>query len=806
MALFLLSCQEQELTNSQLISEWRMTFEGRDYSVSIPSNTVSDLLENALILDPYIATNEDSIQWIAQQDWQYQTTFDVLPSVFQHSKKNLVFKGLDTYADVYLNDSLILQADNMFRTWQVSVENILQEKDNELLVYFHSADRIEALKVQRLGYDLPGGSRVHSRKAGFHYGWDWGATITPSGLWKDVILEGWTAAQLKDIYFKQTALSDTLALVDAQLEIEVLQSGEYQIDLNDSTYSFLLNAGHQSITIPIPVKDPQLWWPIGYGEQYLYSFECTLKKDNTPLAKHTSKLGLRKVELITDKSKEGSEFYFKINDTPIFMKGANYIPQDHLQDRVGDSHYRQLLTHAVGANMNMLRVWGGGIYEEDIFYNLCDSLGILVWQDFMFACAMYPSDSSFLHSVHHEAIDNVKRLRKHPSIVLWCGNNENAEGWQRWGWQDAFDDQQKQEIEQGYKSIFNGILPNIVKEYTSLPYWESSPKLGRGDPQHQFEGDAHYWGVWHDAEPFDVLEEKVPRFMSEFGFQSFPSLSTIAHFADSSQWHLDSEVMRSHQKHPRGNALILEYLEREYHLPTSFEKLLYASQILQAEGIRLGLEAHRRSQPYCMGTLYWQLNDCWPVASWSSIDYFGNWKALHYAAKEAFAPLALSLSKGKNNKLEVYAMSERSHPINDTLEITTYDLEGNILSIHREGINIQANTSTPLKEAFNYSKNQVVIARLLQTNISSKELLTSLPKSCTFTQPNIQYNWEEDTLILRTDIAAYQTYLHNVKGHFSDNFFTLLPHTEKRITFSGQTSEKNKLLIWSLYDLQDNEK
>jgi beta-mannosidase len=805
-SLFLLSCQEQKNINIQQLSDWKILHNNTEINVSIPSNNISDLLKNNLILDPFVDTNEDSIQWIAQQNWEYQTTFDVLPSLFQHTKKQLIFHGLDTYADVYLNDSLVLQVDNMFRTWTVSVEDILLKKANLLKVKFHPVDEIEQQKIQQLGYDLPGGSRVHTRKAGFHYGWDWGAKITPSGIWKEVALEAWSLAKLKDIYYKQTFLSDSLAIVEAQVQIDVVKSGEYEVSINDSKYSFFLNEGNQTISIPLHIKNPQWWWPIGYGEQYRYAFRCSLMKERQILDENTTKFGLREVEFITDKQGEGSEFYFKINGKPIFMKGANYIPQDHLQSRVKTSHYQDLLDDVCAANMNMLRVWGGGIYENDIFYDLCDSLGLLVWQDFMFACAMYPSDSSFLHSVEQEAIDNVSRLRNHPSIVLWCGNNENSEGWQRWGWQDAFDDFQKEEIEKGYKALFNDILPTVVNEYSTLPYWESSPKLGRGDPQHHSEGDAHYWGVWHDAEPFEMLEEKVPRFMSEFGFQSFPSLSTIAEFADSTQWALDSEVMRSHQKHPRGNALILEYMQREYNVPSSFEKLIYTSQVLQAEGMRIGLEAHRRSQPYCMGTLYWQLNDCWPVASWSSIDYYGNWKALHYATKEVFAPLALSLSMDKNNVLQVYAMSELAKDIEDTLEILVYDLEGRQLSSKRQAVKIKANTSTYLSSYVDYSKDQLIMARLINRHITSKELLSSLPKDCKFIQPNVEALWRGDTLILTTDVTAHQLYLHNVKGQFSDNFFTLLPQTEKRIIFSGPESEKNKLLIWSLYDLQDNEK
>lgn len=804
----LYSCQQHDINTTQLLSKWALHYNDSLYSVNVPSNNVSDLLQHHLIADPFVGTNEDSIQWIAQNDWTYSTSFDVLPSMVHHTNRELIFHGLDTYAKVYLNDSLLLQADNMFRKWNIAVNDIIKEKNNTLKIVFSSVHQHQDLKRQALGYDLPGGDRVHSRKAAFHYGWDWGAKINPSGIWKRVEISAWSKAKIKDFYLEQTDLSDSLAKINAHVQLDIQQEGRYQIQLNNNSYFFNLKKGPQQLSIPITIEKPLLWWPSSHGQPKRYSIDLNLLKDKKLIQQTSQKIGLRTVELITDKTAQGSVFYFKINGKAIFMKGANYIPQDHLQNRVKSQHYHDLLNNVKQANMNMLRVWGGGIYEQDLFYDLCDSLGILVWQDFMFACAMYPSDSVFLQSVHHEAQDNLLRLRHHPSIILWCGNNESSEGWQRWGWQNTFNESQKNAIEKGYDTLFKNILPQLVAQYTNLPYWESSPQLGRGDPQHQFQGDAHYWGVWHDAEPFHVLEKKVPRFMSEFGFQSLPSFLTIKQFANNSNdWNLESKVMQSHQKHPRGNALILQYLSEEYHVPDDFEKFIYASQVLQAQGLRLGLEAHRRNQPHCMGSLYWQLNDCWPVTSWSSIDYYGRWKALHYTVKDVFSPLALSLSQAQNGLLQIDAMSDLANTIEDTLVIFVYDLNGHLITSHKKQVEIKPNSSTNLWTDFSlFKNNQCVQAQLQNSKVKSKTLLTDLPKNCRFKKPNIHLSWNEDTLLLSSDIPAFQVYMHAIEGHFSDNFFTLLPHQQKRITFSGNEQSKNNLVIWTLYDLQDNEK
>lgn len=801
--MFFSACSKKEKGNlTKEIRNWEFKHKNRWYEAEVPGNNFSDLLNHGLISDPFYGTNEDSVQWISEKNWSYRSNFSVTENTLTKKNQILCFNGLDTYAKVYLNDSLILQANNMFRIWDVDVSDIL-EKDNILLIKYNATTKIEKQKQTALGYSLPGGDRVFSRKAGFHYGWDWGAKINPSGIWRKVELKSWDTYRIKDIYVIQDNLTDTLANLTVNVEIESSATKTITVKGYDNIVEhFKLKKGDNSLSLNIQILSPKLWWPHGYGRQNLYDIPVSITDNNGVIHKETKRIGLRKIELITTADLAGESFYFKINDRPIFMKGANYIPQDNLQNRVTKSHYRKLLNDVKTANMNMLRVWGGGIYEEDIFYDLCDSLGILIWQDFMFACAMYPSDSLFVENVRQEAIDNVKRLRHHPSIALWCGNNENSEGWNRWGWQNKYNTKQKNEIWEGYQKIFQGMLPSIVSENSQAVYWESSPKFGRGNPQHQFQGDAHYWGVWHDAEPFENLEEKVPRFMSEFGFQSFPEISTIETFSDSTEWYLNSDVMKSHQKHPRGNSLITEYMAREYNVPKDFKKFIYASQILQANGMQIGLEAHRRSQPYCMGSLYWQLNDCWPVASWSSRDYFGHWKALHYTVQDVFAPISLSLEKTNNKSFNIWAVSDTTN-YTDTLLISTYSLKGKLLSARKELIKI--NAKSQLIDSIPFCKgDEFIICTLQQKNIQSKVGFTKNIKNYNFPNPNIQHQYINGQLKLSTDIPAFQVYLHGVQVKFSDNFFTLLPGQEKIIDIETSGFNPNNLLIWSLYDLNKN--
>ena len=412
------------------------------------------------------------------------------------------------------------------------------------------------------------------------------------------------------------------------------------IQVNEVNHSekITLQKGLNSYKTKLSVPDPKLWWPNGMGDQPLYQLDFQIESSNSVDSQNVI-FGIRQIELVQQKDSIGESFYFKINGKPFFAKGANYIPQDNFPSRVPDEKYIQTIQTALDANMNMLRVWGGGIYEKDIFYDLCDQKGILVWQDFMFACTMYPGDSAFIENVRQEAIYQVKRLRNHPSIALWCGNNEVDEGWHNWGWQKAlnYSASDSTEVWNNYLKIFEKILPEAVSLYSPYtPYIPSSPQNGWGRKESLTHGDAHYWGVWWGAEPFEIYEEKVGRFMSEYGFQGFPDLKTLDSCLLPEDRNLLSPALLNHQKHPRGMELIRTYMELEYKVPDEFEDYAYVSQLVQAYGIKKAIEAHRRAMPRCMGTLYWQLNDCWPVISWSSVDYYNRWKALHYFVRQAY--------------------------------------------------------------------------------------------------------------------------------------------------------------------------
>jgi len=549
------------------------------------------------------------------------------------------------------------------------------------------------------------------------------------------------------------------------------------------------------------------------GEQPLYDFTIEVKQGVRTIERQDARMGIRTIELVTEKDTKGESFYFRLNGKRVFAKGANYIPQDIFQDRVDPNHTKKLLDDVVAANMNMLRVWGGGIYEDDTFYQLCDSRGILVWQDFMYACAMYPGSGRFLKTAALEALEQVERLRQHPCMALWCGNNEIDEAWHNWGWQMQFTEAQRIQLWREYKLLFQDILRTYVENNAEgVPYWESSPRFGRANPKSLTEGDSHYWGVWHDEEPFEILNKKVPRFMSEYGFQSFPEWRTIQSFTEPGDRKLDSKVMLLHQKHPRGNALIAEYMKRDYHAPRSFEDFVYVSQLLQAEGMRTGFEAHRRNKPYCMGTLYWQLNDVWPVASWSSVDYYGRWKALHYYAREAFAPVA-ALPILEDKILQIYGVNDRGEDQTVRLQMQALTFDGEKLGqIDLPNLLINPDSSkllwqAPLDSLLNGKKAETCVVEIRLTHVDGTEtyhrrlFYAVSPRKMKLPKPDITIN----NVVKRPDgyaitvqtngKLAKNVYLQTDEdGFFSNNYFDLLPNEQVVITFQTKNTiaEPNK--------------
>ncbi len=769
----------------------------------VPTTVHTSLLKNGMIEDPFYRDNEEKLQWIEQEDWEFQCTFDVPAATFSKKHISLILKGLDTYAHVYVNDSLVLESDNSFREWEIDIKKYAREKGNSLHIYFESPLKKVADDWKNLGYELPGGIRTMTRSAQYQYGWDWGPRFVGCGILFKPELLAWDDFMIENIYVTTQSITPELAKLVARIRYRSDFSGPVTLEalfnkrksLEDR--KFFPGVHEDSVTWDVP--EPRLWWCNGMGEPYLYDFTIAVKRGYQVVDKMDIRMGIRKIELVTEKDDQGETFYFKLNGKKVFAKGANYIPQDMFQDRVAPDHYKRLVSDAVAANMNMLRVWGGGVYEDQLFYQLCDARGILVWQDFMFACAMYPGNGKFLKTASKEAIYQIERLRQHPCMALWCGNNENNEAWNHWGWQMNFTEAQRTKLWKDYQTLFVDLLPTYVQnDGGSIPYWESSPKYGRANPKSLTEGDSHYWGVWHDEEPFEIFNKKVPRFMSEYGFQSFPEWRTIKSFTLPEDRQLASKVMLLHQKHPRGNAIIAEYMKRDFRPTKNFEDFVYVSQILQAEGMRTGIEAHRRNKPYCMGTLYWQLNDAWPVASWASIDYFGRWKAMHYYVRDAYSPVA-SLPIVENDILKIYGVNDLPDNQKVTITVRALSLDGKVLSnVTNPDVTVAADSSRVIWEGYlktvldRHKSEDVVVEIILKTAegkllhrrlfylVPPRKLMLPRAKVATqVTQVNDGYE-----ITLQCDRVAKNVLIStDSDGFFQDNYFDLLPGERKTVLF-----------------------
>ncbi|HWS89576.1 MAG TPA: glycoside hydrolase family 2 protein [Pyrinomonadaceae bacterium] len=816
LPLLLLAAQAahaQTRTTVPLDSGWTFRQVGKEgwRKATVPGSVHTDLLANGLIEDPFYRDNEPKLQWIGKADWEYRTTIDASATFLKRRNVELVFEGLDTYATVYLNERRVLEADNMFRTWRVDAKGALKEGPNTLRVVFRSPINEVLPRMKALGYELPAvndqGEKTspHTRKAPYQYGWDWGPRFVTCGLWKPARLEAWDDARLVDLQVIQDSLGKTAAQLTAAVEVESSGSSDAVVVVEDpadrraaARQTVKLSPGTNRFDLKLSIPNPQLWWPAGLGSQKLYTLRARLLSGAKVSDELSTRVGLRTLELRQQPDSAGKSFMFVVNGVPVFAKGANWIPADSFPERVTRERYRHLLESARDANMNMLRVWGGGYYEMDDFYELCDELGLMVWQDFMFACSMYPGDEKFLESVRAEAVDNVRRLRNHPSVVLWCGNNEVETAWQHWGWKERL----PAKLWDDYKKIFHGVLPEVVAEHDpSRPYWPSSPSSNlEDDADSQRIGDIHYWEVWHASKPFDYYERQRPRFMSEYGFQSFPLIETVRAYTLPSDHDIQSPVMLAHQKHPRGNQLIREYMLRDFPEPKDFESFLYASQVLQAEGIRVGSEHLRRIMPHNMGALYWQLDDCWPVASWSSVDYFGRWKALQYYARRFYAPVLLS-PHVEGDQVRLYVVSDRTEPLRAELRVRLLDFDGRAVS----------DTTTPVEVSPLASKTyqSLPVATLLKGQdprrvflhceltangrpVSSNALYFRPFKDLQLPAPNVAAQvaraGREVAVTLSTDRLARAVHLsaEGLEGSFAENFFDLLPGRKVTVSFRGK--------------------
>ena len=638
-----------QLFEFELNKGWRFSQQGKPekYKATVPGVVHLDLMNNNIINDPYWENNELEQRWIENENWVYETVVELLDTLLEMERIELHFEGLDTYSKVYLNDSLILTSDNMFRSWDVNITEFAKQQ-NRLKIIFESPIKHNKEKVENSDYQLPSGNENdnietkvsnYTRKAAYHFGWDWGPRFVTCGIWRPIMIRAWNSARITNASTSTLLINDSIAKMATIVEIEVLKENVYEIAIEGKIHSKFLKEGLNITTFEFEIKEPKLWWCNGYGTQHLYDQTISITSNNKLIESKQIKYGVRTIELINESDSIGTSFYFKLNGKPVFMKGANYIPQDMFIPRVKSEQTNRLITQVKNANMNMLRVWGGGVYEDDAFYSLCDKNGILVWQDFMFAGSLYPADPAFNENIKQEVIQNIKRLRPHPCIALWCGNNEIEVAWNNWGWQKQFGYTSEDSIEiwNNYKFIFEEMIPELVKEHTTTNYTSTSPQSNWGTKENFNHSSMHYWGVWHGKEPFTNFTSNVGRFMVEYGFQSFPERSTLKKVMSDSSLSLTSTVMKNRQKSYIGNGLILEHIKRNFQEPDNFEEFIMLSQKTQAKAMQIAIQAHIRKQPHCMGSLFWQLNDCWPGPSWSVIDYYGKEKQAYNVVKMEYS-------------------------------------------------------------------------------------------------------------------------------------------------------------------------
>ena len=721
------------------------------YPATVPGVVHTDLLQNKIIEDPFFRLNERGLQWIDKEDWVYETCFTLAADMMRKENMELVFEGLDTYADVYLNDECILKADNMFRCWSIPVRQYIREENNILKVYFHSPVKIDVPKWDALPYQYPASNdqsengglfnkkiSIFARKAGYHYGWDWGPRLVTSGIWRPVYIRAWSDLRINDVFIEQKEVGAGRAVIAGHVELDADKDmdgvlvtitdeatgrvlGEWQADLKRGT---------NRVTVDFVLHKPKLWWSNGLGEPFLYRFRTDIIAGGELLDSKTERVGIRSLKVVHQPDKDGHTFYIELNGHPVFAKGANYIPSDNFLPRVTPENYKRTILDAAGVNMNMLRVWGGGIYENDVFYDLCDEHGIMIWQDFMFACSMYPAEGALLDNIHQEAVDNVKRLRNHACIALWCGNNECQDAWLGWGWKREIERQNKEyadKIWAQYRQQYHVTLPGVVREYApGTFYWPSSPFAFEGEMSGTTDGDRHYWSVWHGKAPISDYDSEKSRFFSEYGFQSFPEFDSVKRYAPYPEdWDIRSEVMMSHQRGgDHANGLIETYLLNEYKKPRDFRAFLYMNHVLQGDAIKTAIESHRRQMPYNMGTLFWQHNDCWPVASWASRDYYGRWKAQHYYVRKAYDDILIS-PVVEGDDLKVYAVSDRLENTSGRLQLQVCQFDGTVVHHWGKSVGISGNDSrvcfsAPLAKLLEGANRGTVYVRVDYTDKSGR--------------------------------------------------------------------------------------
>ncbi len=779
-----------------------------DLECMIPGDLVSPLVDEGLIPDPYIGDNELSLQWIGRAAFSMRKRVMISHGMCSHDHVDLYLTGVDTCTEIFINRELVGKTRNQFREYRFAIDDMIKEGENLIEIKFLSSEAEAEKEAERLPYKISHAifpvQSMHRnllRKVQCHSGWDWGPCLMVSGLYGKIAIEVWDHVRLGSV------LTDTLQEADGwdvSLRVKISLGEENTIPakmlrivqddlgideivplaevsrLRDVSYHD--DIGYIEVKRSYKVSDPDLWWPAGYGDQPLYTFQVSLDEEIRNVT-----VGFRTITLDYRNDRWGRAMTVVVNGKPIFCKGANWIPIDAMPSLQKKDRYRQLLGDLVGANMNMVRIWGGGQYEQDIFYELCDKLGILVWQDCMFSCSLYPAAAPFLSEVKHEITYQIERLQHHPSLALWCGNNEDI-GMLAW---EEVSKKNRDRYLVDYDRLNEGIIGNMVRRLDPhRPWWPSSPSAGEGDYSDCWhddtKGDMHYWNVWHEGKPFESYRDVIPRFCSEFGFQSFSSIPEMHHVISADQMNVSSPQMLHHQRNAMGNAIIIQTMARYFRMPTAFSDMVYLSQVQQAYGIQIAIDYWRSNRPRCMGALYWQLNDLWPVASWSSIEYSGRWKILHHAAKKFFAPLLLVILPMKG-ALHVYGINDTGIASSGRLIVEQISFDGIILNRTETSVALSAEQSTLLAELSlpDAAQQHTSFLRVTYNGID-QWYFYDVPQQMEFTEPEIKCTYDDVSRewTITTDKPAFYIWLESsAPGHFSDNGFHLLSRESKQVCF-----------------------
>lgn len=798
----------QGMETQPLHGDWqfRAKPDGDWSSGTVPGGVYTDLLAAGDIPDPYVEDNELDVQWVGRTDWEYRREFEVDTVLLGHDRVVLHCDGIDTVATIRINGMEVGTTANMHRTYEFSVGDALTSGTNEITVEFQSPVEYGVQRREEYPHDVPvteypieQPARNFIRKAQCHYGWDWGPCLPTVGIWQDIELLAFSEPRITHVKPRQDHDGEDVALTTV-VGVDAPAEGAYDVTVSVAGTEYTeqqdIESGVSELEITTVVDDPDLWWPRGYGDQSLYDLTVTIDGAD----EQTRRIGFRDLRVVRDPDDQGGEsFYFEVNGEPIFAKGANWIPMDALYGGVSTDRYDQLLESAAEANMNTIRVWGGGYYENDYFYDRCDELGLLVWQDFMFACSMYPADEPFVENVTREVTDQIRRLASHPSIALWCGNNEN-EMMQQW---EIFETADTEVLLEEYESLFKTAIADVVaREDPTRLYWPSSPSSGieATDPQASERGDVHYWDVWHGGKPFADYLTVRPRFVSEFGYQSFPSTELLSTVIPTDSFNPTAPLMEHHQRHPDGNGLILSRMADHFRIPFDFADFVRLSQIQQGIAIKTAVEHWRRQKPYSMGAIFWQLNDLWPVASWSSIEYGGRWKALQYVSKRFFDELLVSFHDDPGaDVLELWVTSDATEAIEGTVLVEVIGFERGVIETRTVPVDLDPHESTALETFTPEVVETDTDAYMLRATFDGdgyshrNHAFFEPYKALALPETTLETTVEDGTVTVESDSAALFVSLDigTLPGHFGDNYFHLAPGERRTVSYHGDASDED---------------